>query len=343
MSEMRWWVCGAVLLASATAWGQVGVLVGLASASHHLRTVWLTGDAPPLEVTPLVVPRRTGFWRLGVLPTCFHDPSIVEGEVELYTDEHVWATPAGVRPKVEVSEPGEKRGPCPERPVHCRVDGEVIIHFVWPELVSLTYARSSVCGAHPGGHRIPGVHRLDALEGNGLPIQQVLGARGAQALAAGFIRDSAVDDNAECSTDPAGPDPTRWWIQRERGQWLIRGDVVGSRLCGYGFVFDLDIPLPRKLERAGPSPVAGVQEAFPAPGGEGALLPRQERVELLWLAAPLASARRDGDEAVVMVEWALGEQVARWSTALAELRDHPPPPPVLLHRPQPPLFVQPPW
>src|SRR5690348_3146386 len=143
MLGMRWWVVGAVLLASATARGQVGVLVGLRAASHQLRTVWLTGDAPPVEVTPLVVPRRTGFWRLGVLPTCFADPSLTKGEVELYADEHVWAAPVAVRPKVPVTEAQEKVGGCPDRPIHCRVDGEVTVHFVWPELVSLIYGRSS--------------------------------------------------------------------------------------------------------------------------------------------------------------------------------------------------------
>jgi hypothetical protein len=331
MSGMRWWVLGAVLLASATARGQVGVLVGLAAPSHRLRTIWLSGDAPPLEVTPLVVPRRTGFWRLGVLPTCSTSPSPAEAEVEQYADEHVWAAPAGVRAKVPVEEPQERPGACPARPVRCSVEGAVTIHFVWPELVSLTYARSGDCGAHPGSGEIPGVHRFDALGADGLPIDWVLGAGSVEAFTAGFDRAAAADPAAASCTDP-DPDPRRWWIQRDPGRWQIRGDTT-TGLCG--FLFDVDLPLPPRLERAGPAPVPRVQDAFPAPGGEGALLVRKDRVELLWLAAPLASARRDEKETVVMVEWALGAQVARWTTALADIRDHPPPPPALVY-PEPP-------
>src|SRR5215467_2518650 len=75
--------------------GPVGVLVGIHDggadpvfgdrtvSGGSLRTVWLSVEDPqhaeavvPLEIPDLLLPRRTGFWRVGLVGTCSEDPHL---------------------------------------------------------------------------------------------------------------------------------------------------------------------------------------------------------------------------------------------------------------------------
>src|SRR5689334_13679407 len=98
MRGTRWAMGAALCLAlSGAGWGRPGVLVGIQNRDNQrLRTVWLTEGAPVVEVTPLVVPRGTGFWRLGLLNGCIRERgSFEENGWEEFESQHLWAAPLG--------------------------------------------------------------------------------------------------------------------------------------------------------------------------------------------------------------------------------------------------------
>jgi hypothetical protein len=95
--------------------GEVGALVGLAGPGGKLRTVWLpaAGKAEPVQLTPLIVPRRDGFWRLGLVDTCGQEDVGMAGPAwSAETAQYIWAAPINQRARVALREAYERRGPC---------------------------------------------------------------------------------------------------------------------------------------------------------------------------------------------------------------------------------------
>ena len=116
-----------------------------------------------------------------------------------------------------------------------------------------------------------------------------------------------------------------WRVERGPGHWSIEGWSDTHRLCGGGVDYTIQADLSRVTGRQAPPPqrwVAGAADVFWSPDGRWALLTTGNEVRLArrdQLDATVARASLDGDDSVVMVEWATGSNVARWREQVARL------------------------
>jgi len=105
-------------------------------------------------------------------------------------------------------------------------------------------------------------------------------------------------------------------------------------VCGPGFDYHVDLPVPAALDRAAaPAVTAEVQRALPgttdvfAGPGDVVLVVGPRSLAVVPAAAPatapLARAATGADERVIMVEWANASQVGEWTAALRDLASHP--------------------
>lgn len=355
----------------------VGVLVGL----HHrdtsgdlpgnggqdseppsagqLRTVWVPVVNPSsgesieaFELPDLLLPRRSGFWRAGLLGTCAERTQTnVDGDAlgtETEIADYLWVTPVGRRPQVRLeprysSDPAERVAPCVARDTYCDIDRRTRIFWIWPEYMSLDLGRSASCGAHPDWS--PGYTVRSAGD-----LARPVSIRGALGVAAEqrFLRalESAKQtytSNPECA-EPAKFEPDSWHIERQPGRWKAEGWSNTYRLCGYGVDFTVDLDLSavtgRQDDRSGwpmlKATMPQLTDAHFGPGGRWVLATTE--TDLL-LFADVASDRpairvpiSTGDT-VIMVEWATGPNVARWTAEVRRAREGSRPEPVVLRPP----------
>ena len=127
----------------------IGVLIGLRNStdnfSQHntppemgrLRTLWVQGasagnQAISIELPDLLVPRRSGFWRVAMSGWCSEEDYLdvndkPSGSVtELFAS--IVAVPVGTQP------PDFKRGACKRSDVHCITESVATIVWVWGEV-----------------------------------------------------------------------------------------------------------------------------------------------------------------------------------------------------------------
>jgi hypothetical protein len=309
-------------------------------AGGELRTIWISAGGPepivPIEIPDLLLPRRTGFWRLGLLGWCAEEPHKdadhkIDG-VEAMFGDHLWAVPIGRRPEVRV---GSKTwldvpivaGPCASRDVYCTVDLRTWIHWVWPEYVSMANGSESGCGAHPDGSFGYTVQRPGSLGGE-LTIGHVLGSAVQRRFERAF--QSALKKADPCG-EPAHFQPSTWHVVRVPGGWKAEGWSDTHRLCGYGVDFAVDVDLSRITGRSDDralwpplkKKMPLLTDAHFSPDGRWVVATTTTELRFFDLAAmdraviiPLAR----GDD-VVMVEWATGVNVPRWHAAVQQARE----------------------
>jgi hypothetical protein len=349
-----------VLLAAGTrpVWSQArpaaGVLVGLRyqspadpgmDSAASFRTLWLAprgdGLAVAAEIPQLIVPRRTGFWRLGVLETCRQEESeLLGGGYSLDRTQSLWAVSLDHEPAVRVGSEGETVGPCRREPVVCGDERVAVVEFVWPDHVSLDNGIIYGCGLRPEPEVVYAVRRLDDLEERGVAIGEALGPNGSAALLRGYERGkrdhlAGRDDGWDC--DVRSPDERNWHVVHREGEWRVFGWADGHRLCGYGFDFPIAIAPPVALVGRAGGPgltpalkelIPEVRDAFRLPDADLVLAVTDSALLLVrGESPPLLRVPLRPWEAVVMVEWATSDHAARWSRELAALavRDFPPP------------------
>ena len=340
----------------------VGVLIGLDTPAvqdvegrvhlrpNRLRTISVSvldpRQATALEAPHLLVPRASGFWRLGVSSACeeeeifdLDDNSLGFGAT---LSDEIWATKLGAGPPA-----GWPEARCAAVPLRCVNDLTTSIYWVWPEYASLELGQRGECGAHPDWSPGFTVRALDTLN-RPLSISSALGSSSQTRLQRSFEREAGADS---CEDRPTF-DPESWYIARDRGQWKAVGWSSTHRLCGYGFDYTADVSLIRltgpidsrqayqQLSRKRPE----IVDAHASPDGRWTLAVIGERLYLpdgprslkeLLLVDRLAVERplwrmRLEDEEPVMVEWALGRHVERWRQAVAQARALPSPKPPII-------------
>lgn len=328
----------------------IGVLIGLranvgnplsvneAPQPSALRTMWVhgtTGAKPgaPLELRELVVPRRSGFWKLGLVADCVEENYVdADGAARgsmTTLNASLWADRIDKLPALK-----PKR--CSRQDVTCSVVFETWIRWVWPEYVSVNDGGESGCGAHPGGtiaHRVRGLSDFKDLN-----IRDVLGLAVEQSFRRAFeaareedAKDRTLDEVKGCH-EGVTFDPGAWNIEREAGKWRIKGWTDTQRWCGVGFDYFVDADLSRitgkRPDEAARWPALKarwpeIADVHTSPGGQWTIIASGGEL-LIFIGASLDGEplriKKGHFEEVVMVEWATGSNVARWNDQIARLR-----------------------
>jgi hypothetical protein len=336
----------------------VGVLVGVERLSEDvvgapagtLRTLWIQmgGAKPPtaamvVEVADLLVPRGTGFWRLGRTATCAEGEADEPGQVAVAISQYLWAAPVGQRPRIRIARAQsdffspERVGPCRATKVSCDVRHIVSLHWVSPDYVSIQPSADGTCGLSRIVSLEDTTRRLDNVNRPVTPTE-ALGPAADAALRKAFAaaRVEYEKDHKDC--DPSRYDPEAWRIAREDGHWTVSGWSENHRLCSYGFDFSADIDVSRitgrtddharwlTLRRTRPD----VIDAHVAPGGRWTIAQTERQLLVLDGTQPALVLPIESRDSIVMVEWATGRNVARWDAAVRRLKVVPPPKPVVV-------------
>jgi hypothetical protein len=216
--RMRWWLrvgmgAGVVLMAAwgATARAQSGLLLGMADGCDNReqpcasrnRTLWIVpkgGTVQMTEIPDLIVPRRDGFWRVGVRTYCqLEDPDDADddagkdqpsghaGEEKIYSIHDAWFAGA-----VDRQPAIDNLIPCPRHFAvgdACASDFSAI-GYVTPEYVSIGEQEEGMCpgAAHPGAGEMGTVARLDDPQRTGIAFSEMEGAGASEAMREGAAR-----------------------------------------------------------------------------------------------------------------------------------------------------------
>ncbi len=318
-----------------------GVLVGIQRPGRHdelepgpptpatLRTVWLdTGGTATRALPRLLVPRSSGFWWLGLTSTCSEQPhDLIGADIEIDINDALWASPID-RPMPEAP---AAAWDCRSTKVDCATEDETYLHWVWPDFVSMERGGESTCGLRRGDSFEPAVHRLDDLEAP-LTVATVLGAPAEARLRGAYDREKleyrSRHHNDSCG-DPDDFSPASWRIVRDEGRWLLDGLAYTNRNCELGIVYSADADVSRvtgstALQRPPSTSAASMKDAFPSVDERWLLLVGEDEIVLAPRQTPdqpIAKALLSMGDHVVMVEWAVGRNVARWRDQVRKLSE----------------------
>lgn|GEM_PF-5708457 len=288
-----------VVLASPSCAQQAGVLLGYGAPSDHgvpgYKTAWITFS--PIEVhvavtvPDVIVPRSSGFWRVGTYIACeYLDESQQDSAREV-----VWQTPIEKAPVIEQlapcksHEPGDvdnseqDAGGSPEsdKPTDSATSTKAAdgaqaakaevplcqdktgqISFVSPTHVSEAFDDMDTCdprGGRDWSH--DDVRSLDA--GKFLSPKEVFAERAAQAYAAaakrGFAENSKEFNCPEPDADQY--DLTSWSIGHVKGSWVAIANL-NEFMGECAFPGQIDVPLPKSI--TGETSKPGLWKSFAA-------------------------------------------------------------------------------
>jgi hypothetical protein len=215
------WLCpilrlgfAAAFLLSATAGfgaqAQSGLLLGLENGCKNgnepcavpNRTLWIapqSGRLQIMEIPDLIVPRKAGFWRVGIRTYCEADWSDDLGGKKTYSLNDRWfAKPVDERPVVG------GLVPCPGYAQVTDACGTFYteISFVNGNYISLNESDDSTCGAHPSGSKSSNVWRLDGSGDNPVAFSTVEGRGGSDEYAQAATHALMVNDLKYREEDP---------------------------------------------------------------------------------------------------------------------------------------------
>jgi len=303
----------------------------------RLRTVWIRlfdSQTPPksTELPNLLVPRRSGFWRMGLVGACEERKEVAGDGAVLGTAttvaDYLWAVPVGRQPEVRLTDPELRLGRCVTRNLYCENNWRTSVYWVWPEYASLEMGTRVECGVHPDwtpGYTIRSLNDL----AKPLTVGSVLGGVAENTFRKTF---EGVDKHDEDCGDKAAFQPDSWYMERDDGGWKVIGWSDTHRLCGYGVDYSVDVdPFAvtghrddearwRSLKRRLPQLV----DAHFSPGGQWTLAATTTELIVFEGTAtdrPAIRMAKPSDEHVIMVEWATGNSVARWDAEVLHLRN----------------------
>lgn len=293
----------AVVFLSATcgsaARAQSGLLLGLGRPCLHepcetvYRTLWITPHGATVQIVELpdlIVPRRVGFWRIGVRTYC--DPNKAEdrdGNTVPWPRDTWFASPVSERPVVD----GPVPCPAPVPDENCGGDS-ITVTFVNGDYIALEEREDTECGVHPDSSGTWTVRPLgdhgasplaySAIGGEG--ASDVYEQRAAHALmendqgmrdAGALPGDGDTEEDREIrKSNPQWSSMTEvqkvaalqtvddgcfpqhndgeWDIERIQGRWVANGAFDTHRLCGVYVHFEL--PFPAALAGPATTPIS---------------------------------------------------------------------------------------
>jgi hypothetical protein len=353
---------------------QAGVLLGYGAPPDHggpgYKTAWVVFSSTEARVVvtvpDIIVPRSTGFWRVGTYIACEYFEAIQEDSAR----EVVWQTPIDKVPIIEQGppckshKPGEvdNSGNDAEGAADAnQSSGAVVplcrdtsgsITFVSPTHVSESFDDVDTCdarGGHDQAHNI--VRSLDSSKP--LSLADVFAGRAANAYsaaaAAGFAENSK-DFNCP-PPDPDQYDLTSWSIAHRQGAWVPVANL--NQFMGQcAFDYPLALQLPKSITGETPRPglwkvfaaaVPHLADFFLSPLGDYALVmvePKQNEVHLYaYSVLNGVPAKQMGEIPIqlsgisvgVMAQWCSPKYLSQWSAVLQKISDHPLPAPIPNH------------
>jgi hypothetical protein len=317
------------ILGASMALGQTVALIGLQQEPHYEHEKWIPTSYRTLLITfrdgkvrlaadvpALIVPRKDGFWRLGVLQ---------KGN----DDESIYAIPAFSKPPVPSPAVSRDRG---DPDGDCALSSDETIEFVNPEIVSVEDQEESNCGMHPSHTLRYGTYRIDDLK-TSLDITTVLGAAAGVAQTKGAPE---PDPGDSCGVlDP--PDSRTWGIKWTPGKWTVLSVYSTSQACGGDHSYEVKFTPPASVVGSVPTvssrtgaamakKLSSLQrDSVMTPAGDF-LITFGNPIEIFRVngqqpsAAPVLSiANAENGASPAMVQWALGKHVIQWEAALNEI------------------------
>jgi hypothetical protein len=309
------------------------------------QTLWIAADAngklAVLATIPeLVVPRRDGFWRVGVTQVCEFSPSDGGGGNEKIR-QVVWSAPVNQAGSVEQGRKCLPDAPPNESEASSASPSENTheitqcgftlsdVEFVSPELISVRNYHSQSESCEPRGGRYETtfhVRRFDADKPVG--FSQLLGAQTAQAYARVVPRRAKNDTGEDCG-EPFSHADEDWRIGRNAGRWA----PYLHQSLGY-FGCSVDAPIRVRL----PSALSGetfvlsdwkafyainkeLEDGYASPTGDLAIAitKTETRVYELQQSAPGKLLLTLPAHPVVAVQWATGTHVQNWTAQLQKI------------------------
>jgi hypothetical protein len=346
---LAWTVCATMARGQ-----QSGVLIGVVEAraeeaqefeSIHApkyRTLWVATDANGklgllATIEELVVPRRDGFWHVGVKQVCEFNEDEDGGNERL--SQRIWAAPVGKAGQVEVQQPCRRHKPADYAPPYGRAAGEkkisqcgyllTDIEFVSPELISEREyeGQSEDCEARGGRYSVfHHVQRYDSNEPVG--FGQLLGPQAGAAYVKAMPEKAKDDNDQECGEPFSGKD-MEWRVGRSAGRWaaymsqnvgyfgcsvdaLIRFRIPNA-LTGESFVLS-DWTAFYKIEK-------DLQDGHISPAGDLAVIVTKTEMKFYEVRekAPGKLLLTLPGSAIVMVQWATGGHVEDWTGQMKKI------------------------
>lgn len=356
-------VLAALLLSGGAAKGQkAGALIGVEEARAEgeqdfgaikpprYATLWVAGDGSGklklmARIPELIVPRRDGFWHVGVVQICeFYEGTGDDGGNEGLR-QPIWAAPVGKAAVVAARNPCTPRKPEDYAPPYGRPDEDknkisqcgyelTDIEFLSPELVSSREYSSQLEDCEPRGGRYSVLFHVRRVGSNEtLKFGELFGQPGTAAFEKA-LPDKAEDDNGEVCGQATTELDDQWRIGRNAGRW---GPYL-SQNVGY-FGCSVDGPIAFRLPNAltGESPVISnwkvykskehdVEDVFIAPSGDLAIVVTKAETKFYEVTAgvPGKLLLTLPRKPIVMVQWATGTHVADWTIQLQKIASEKP-------------------
>ena len=335
---------GAIFLSSLV-YAQSGVAIGLyasqfdeandqsAKPPSEFREIWIAWDGKNLEIQNLpmlMVPRSDGWWRMGATKSCEESCEGAYWETENY-----WIVRGAVPPAAKAGSGCsrfEKKSRGKARSYVVTGQTYDMLNFVSPDWISWTdYGH----GHEPCDYRGFDWNydfRVGKLSySKPIGFSEVMG-EDESAVMKKVIVDSLpkgpLPERDSCPEDPDA-DELQWSIGRKNGAW--RADAhMDSPICPLDGFMDLD--LPRKM--VGPTmpgdewsdlakKIPGTIDAMKSPAGDLLVIqvPSQLRIFAMTGENPGALLKTipldEKKYRIVMIEWATGRNVDRWSQQFA--------------------------
>jgi len=308
-----------------------GVLIGLRDNSNTYRTIWIVAEsgAPAVAavVKGLVVPRKNGLWRIDVeQETC--------GDIGQYQVDELRIEPLDAGSGAPTPRDCETIAKASCGSVYPAGDGLTLEHwllYAGPTHFAERFWFAESCGAHPVGATGFSVHDIDHPEQD-VPIQMVfqegnmdaLQSAARQALICGTDDLDCIDSRDRYQVSPS----SGWGIARAPGQWSVLVALSPpdpSLVAPSPVVTAFPVPAAILGSSEGQEPetaIAGLPEGDRSfsPAGDMAIV-QSEGLAAFRLGSgsidgPPTRVETSNGEQVVMIEWAVGSQVAEWDTVM---------------------------
>jgi len=168
--------CFLLVASDTVAEAQSGLLLGLRRECDEercetaYRTLWIASRAGTLqimELPELIVPRKTGFWRVGVRSYCHPKGTKYDADYDIWSDVVLFAKPVSQRPIIHgllqcpepAQTPNAAQRSCDD--IDEDVDDGIDVQFVNGDYISLRkWARNGPCSSTVDGSDFWNVQRL---------------------------------------------------------------------------------------------------------------------------------------------------------------------------------------
>lgn len=356
-------------LGVSSAAAQSGVLLGIETASTpqgnndetdaihapEYQTLWVArdknGQLNVLSSIPqLVVPRRDGFWHVGIAQLCDFTPG--EDFPNESLRQVVWAAPVGVAATVGQDSPCTPHKPEDYAPLYGRSDSDkgklsqcgfelLNVQYLSPEIISASLYSSQSESCEARGERYSSTSTVRKFDSDApVGFAQLLGPVAGKAYRSALPKHAS--DDMETESDCGEPDHTNdveWNVHHERGQWRpVVDQTLGNFGCGVRA--PINFPLPPSITgdrvpvfdwKVLKMKAEGMKDAFISPTGDLLIAVTDSGLQFYDFSGgtPGKVLLSLPAKPIVMAQWATGSHVADWTGQIGKLAAQHLPDPVI--------------